>query len=315
MEVKVYIDVLFLVNLIMNYILLWFTGLFAKIELKFWRMALASAVGAIYAAAVFFIPLTFFYGILTKLVLGCLMVLLGCKPSSIRHFLKELCVFGAVTFATGGIGFAFFYFTNVGSILGAVYANGVLYLNLPAYLLVFLCAVCYIVLNLAFGFVKKIRRKHRLIFDICLMLGGKTVHLRGLYDTGNFLKETISGKSVMIAEWNRVRSLFGKSKTLLDAVSADAAPFIPITYTGLGGQDVLFAFLPDEIYMADTKLTRLSPVYVGIVDRKLDKSNDYNLILPNDFEGADFDDGGPYQGHFTDGENAVLQHKSMAGGG
>ena len=49
----IYIDIVIIENLIMNYIILLATGMVLKIEIKHMRLILASLVGAIYTVLVY----------------------------------------------------------------------------------------------------------------------------------------------------------------------------------------------------------------------------------------------------------------------
>ena len=54
MDQVVYIDVLFILNLIINYILLWVTAKASKCHASKWRILIGLSLWALYAVVIFF---------------------------------------------------------------------------------------------------------------------------------------------------------------------------------------------------------------------------------------------------------------------
>lgn len=278
MEIKVYVDVLFFVNLFMNYILLWLLSLFIKVRLKIGLSILSSCVGAIYAVGMFFIPVHAFYSVAGKIAMGGLMVWIAFLPKSLRQFIKYVCIFYTVTFVCGGMGFALLYYTGAGTFFGTIFSGGTIYMNIPIYKLIFVCTICYLLLSLAFTVARKIRRRHQLIYDVKICYREAEVNIRALYDSANFLKETSSGKSVMIVRWDSIRSLFDTTSDFNEYFSNHADSFVPIPYKSVGGHSMIFGFMPEYIYSGGAE----RKMYVGISEIRI--GDEYDAILPNDFE-------------------------------
>ena len=276
MEITVYIDVLFCTNFIFDYLLLWLTGLLTSCSARLWRMLLAAATGALYSVFVFFFPGLPLGSAIPKLLAGAAMCVLCFRPGKWQTFLRSLCIFYAVSFLYGGIIYAFLSATGIASRFGVIWQNGVLYLNLPLVPLFCLSLGCYLLLSLALrsgSYLQNLRRKI-VSFSVCYQ--GKTVSLRGLYDSGNLLQNPADGKSVIIAEWEAVAPLFpGKSY-------GDVTRLIP--YETLSGKGLLPIFLPHSILVG--KEAETENFYIGLVEKRLDRDKRWNAILPHNFKGV-----------------------------
>jgi len=286
LEIHVYIDVLFAVNLIFNYLLLWMTGLLLKRHPKTVRLLAVSVLGALYAVLSFFMSDSFACRLPAKLCIGALMALCAFRPETLRSGIRYICVFYATVFVLGGMAFAFFYFSDSAASLGTLMHNGILYVNLPVYLLALVTLLCYVLLRVAYAVGTRCHLLSRRIVPIGIQYRGKTVHLQGYRDSGNLLRDEISGKSVIIAEWKSVAPLFGERS--LQAAIKENAGFIFIHYHTIGETAALPAFLPDALYREQGKhRAMVAPIYVGLVDRNLDYERSWNAILPHDFEGEE----------------------------
>ncbi len=287
MEITVYIDVLFAMNLLFNYLLLQMTGLLLKKHIKTARLLVSASVGALYAVLSFFMSDSCICRLPAKLFIGALMAICTLRPKTVWIGIRYICVFYTTVFVMGGMAFAFFYFSDNAASLGALMRNGVLYVNLPVYLLALVSLLCYVLLRIAYAVGTRCHLSGKRIVPIGIQYRGKTVHLRGYRDSGNLLRDEISGRSVIIAEWKSIAPLFGKKRNL-QSVTKEEAGFIFIRYRTISETAALPAFLPDAVYSEQGKhLKEVTPVYIGLVDRSLDYEHTWDAILPHDFEGEE----------------------------
>ena len=106
----VYLDVVLIENLCMNYIILFATSYILKIKQKHIMMILSSLLGGIYAIATYMGVLKIYSNIFFKIILSIIMIYLAFTPNTIKLLIKELIFFYLISFVFGGCAFALLYF-------------------------------------------------------------------------------------------------------------------------------------------------------------------------------------------------------------
>ena len=90
----IYIDVLFLINLIVNYLLLYGSVLLSGAAVYRIRVFLGALIGAAYGVIVFFISLNALFSVVLKILVAALMVFVSFKGSCVKLFRFTLIFFG-----------------------------------------------------------------------------------------------------------------------------------------------------------------------------------------------------------------------------
>lgn len=186
----VYIDEVFLLNTLVDYLLLLCAAKLAGGELRRGRFALAAVLGGAYAAAVFLPGWGFLARPLCKLAAGVGMALIAYGGE--RRLLRAALVFLGVSAAFGGGVLAL-------QLWGAPAA-----LDLKTTLLA--AAGCYAFLTLIFR--RAARHAGGELAPVRLELAGRVCRLTALMDTGNTLTDPATGRPVMVAEAQRLSALF-----------------------------------------------------------------------------------------------------------
>ncbi len=196
----VYVDLLFLLNAVVNYLLLLAAGRLSGEELRRGRLALGAALGGGYAVTLFLPGLGFLAHPLCKGGAAVLMLLLGYGHS--RHLLRVGVVFLAVSAAFGG---GIFAITLLGG-RGLTLRGGVFYSSMDLRLILLSAALCYALITLALSRVGK--HPPAQLRSAAVTLNGRTVELTALVDTGHTLTDPVSGRAVLVAEGARLAGLF-----------------------------------------------------------------------------------------------------------
>lgn len=196
----VYIDSLFLLNLVVNYLLLLSAGKLAGEPLRRCWLAVGAALGALYAACVFFPGTGFLLHPLCKLGVGVLMLLLAYGGS--RHLLRVTLVFFGVSAAFGG---GIFAITLLGG-RGMTLKNGIFYSGMDLRLILLSAAGCYVLMTMVFR--RAARHSPGELRKVTVTLAGRTICLTALRDTGNTLTDPVTGRPVLVAEAARILPLF-----------------------------------------------------------------------------------------------------------
>ena len=198
----VYIDSLFLLNFVVDYLLLLCAGRLAGETLRRRRLALGAAVGAAYAAAVFFPGMGFLLHPLCKLAAAVLALLAGYGGS--RRLLRvSLCFFTAAAACGGGI----FALELLGG-RGLTLHNGVFYSAMDLRVILLSAAGCYVLITLVFHRAGRHSAAAAELAPVLLTLEGRKAALTALVDTGNTLTDPVDGRPVMVAEGERLSRLF-----------------------------------------------------------------------------------------------------------
>ncbi|MBQ4518970.1 MAG: sigma-E processing peptidase SpoIIGA [Clostridia bacterium] len=282
MEIKIYIDVLLLMNTVFDYLLLWVTGFLLKRRVETLRLLMVSFFGGLYAVCVFFLP-DFMYHLPCKLFVGALLVILAFKPKSFRLCVQYISVFLTAVFLLGGVAFFALFYTRLGSCFGAAYRNGSFYINMPVYLLLLLTCGCYFLLKTAFSVGAKLAAIGKQIVTLRVRYNGYTTGLKGFCDSGNRMRDGF-GKGVIVAEWKSLKPLFSNTASPEEA----NMEWKRIPFRALHSKGVLPAFKPEAIWLErGRRLIPVEPIYIGITMESLDFYHNWDAILPHDFEGVD----------------------------
>ena len=86
----VYIDVVFLENVLMNYIIIFATGVVIKAECKKWRIMIASLVGAIYTVVMYLNVIPIYSNFIMKFILSIVIVYIAFKTISLKKMIKNV---------------------------------------------------------------------------------------------------------------------------------------------------------------------------------------------------------------------------------
>ena len=97
-----YIDLILLENIIMNYIIILATGMICRLNIKHFRLLVASLIGAIYAILVYLVDLKIYTNLITKILISICMVYIAFNSANIKMLAKQLVIFYLTSFCFGG---------------------------------------------------------------------------------------------------------------------------------------------------------------------------------------------------------------------
>ena len=89
----IYIDVVFLENLVMNSIILVASGIILKKKMKWIRIILASSLGAIYTIIGYISVLEIYSNLILKVILSILIIYIAFNPQTVKQLWKDLLIF------------------------------------------------------------------------------------------------------------------------------------------------------------------------------------------------------------------------------
>ncbi|MDP4118646.1 MAG: sigma-E processing peptidase SpoIIGA [Bacillota bacterium] len=203
--ITVYIDMLFAVNLLMDYLLLTLTGWLCG-RAKWYRTLLGALLGTGYSTAAFFVSMGVICSFAVKVFVAVLMLIITFGVEGKRKLIKRTGIFFIVSFVAGGIVFAAFLSGN------ALISNGTVYFSATLRRLIFAGAVTYGAVRVVCACLGKFAVTRVSEVTLKIYLEEKIVEMRALSDTGNCLCEPLSGLPVCIIERRRFEQLCGESK-------------------------------------------------------------------------------------------------------
>lgn len=198
----IYLDTLFFLNAVMDYLLLLCSARLAGEQLHRLRMALGAAFGGVYAAAAVLPGMEFLLQPVFKLGTAVLMVVVGLGAS--RRLLRQAVIFFALACAFGGGVLAVSLFGGTGLSLG----GGLVYSGMDIKIVLLSAAGCYVVLTLALNRMGRHTAAAGELVRARLRLIDREVSFTVLVDTGNTLTDPVSGRPVMVADADAVATLF-----------------------------------------------------------------------------------------------------------
>ncbi len=191
----IYADSMFLLNFIIDYLLLLATAKICALPLCRWRMALAAVWGGLYAVLSVLHPELF--ALATSKIFSGLAVA-AIAFGGLGRFARSAIVFFAVSAAFGGAVYAALSLGGLSPGSGPVAA-----VSMRTLVLSF--ALCYAALSLVFHGIG--RRAQREVRSVEVSLRGLHANFRALRDTGNELRDS-KGAPIIAAEWEVIAPLF-----------------------------------------------------------------------------------------------------------
>ena len=191
----IYIDVIFAENMIMNYIILYATGVIYKEKIKLWRNILASLIGTFYAIMLY-LQIWNANSIL-KILLSIVMVYIAFYPKSFKNLIKQIAIFYLASFLFGGIAIALMYFVKPQDIL---MKNGIYIGTYPLKIVLLGSIIGFILVKIVTKIIKGKIHKNDLMCEITIVIEGMETRVKAMLDTGNTLKDPITRDSVIVVE-------------------------------------------------------------------------------------------------------------------
>lgn len=294
----VYVDVVLLENISMNYIILLASSLIGNRKVNFFKVLVASFIGGIYAIVNYVLDVSLFVNMLFKIFISVIMIKIAFQSGNKRSFFKQLMIFYLVSLTFGGSAFMLLFFVNP---QGVIFEKGHLIGTYPIKIAILGGIVGFTIVTIVSNILRKVLSEQ--ICEIEIFYQGKNTKLKTFIDSGNLLKEPISQANVIVVEKESLKNIVDQNfldnvKNILDGNLITAGVDLLknkikiIPFSSLGNENgMLVGFKPDYIKIYDDDVKTAANVIVGIYDGKLTKTNLYtSLIGLNILKESDVDD-------------------------
>lgn len=260
--IVIYVDVLFIINFFITFLILQVTSRFAKKEANVFRFVISSAFGGVYSFIIFVDSLNHIVLEVTKIFAGMIIVLIAFKFYRVKNFFKVLFIFLVCNFLFLGI-IVGIYFISKSEFIAI--NNSIIYFNISARGLLFAAFISYF---LACIVVKMYNRKLASyeIYTLVITNNDKEVTMFAFADTGNKLREPFSDSPVIIADSKKVKPLIENAKTRLIPAST------------INKNSLLLAFKPEKIVLKTANGKEvIEDAYIALSDEI--NSDSFSAIL------------------------------------
>lgn len=284
---KVYLDLTFLNNFIMDFIILWATSRLSGVRPNYTRIAIAAAMGAAYAVGYVWLSGNPLFSLTGKIVFSLLMVILAINPARWQDYGKVLLYFYVINFTVAGATIA------ASSLLAGTVVESVF----PA-IWIFVAVLAALAIGLFAGrYVKEHLLPGLLKFQVVLRFGKQHCTGHGFVDTGNALKDPLTRRPVIVAEYTLIKSCLPQDlqnlvegnqneEAILEQImsSSWANRLRLIPFSSIGRKNgMLLGVRADEVVLnIGSKDILHKNAVVGIYREQLNPQGNYQLLIPAD---------------------------------
>lgn len=286
----IYADMILVVNVLMNSIILLFTALLTGSAIKIWRIIIAAGIGSIYVLASIIDKTYFLSSVGAKLAISIVLVYTVFGFVSLGTFLLRLGTFYVTSFIFGGAVLGWLFFLN--EPYEIVKTRG--YIVQWMYLFGGVLAGAGLIIVLFRRCISSVNRR-KMLYQVHIELGGVSVPVIGMLDTGNGLYTLVGHKPVILVELQRLIPILSPEVvrylrsnpahewlTNLDQCSdtewLNRVEIVP--YCAIGNSSMLIAFRTDGITLVkDNENVSISKGTVAVYEKNLTSDNRYHALL------------------------------------
>lgn len=245
MLMKVYVDLVFLLNFYLDFLLLMITSLTLKRNTSIKRLLIGTIIGS---SSIFFLfynvgsVLLFFF----KILIALFMVIITFQYKDLKYTLNNLGYFYMISVILGG----FLYYLNLEfsyTHIGLIFINKGMSVSA-----IFLLLISPFILYIYYKQSKKFKTSYSLIYEVEIGFKNKEkIIVKGFLDTGNKLVDPITNKPILLLQKGIVEE------------KKEKIYYIP--FHSLGNNNLLKCFKPEYVMIENKKYKNY---LIGISDKK-----------------------------------------------
>ncbi len=253
----VYIDALFLTNMILNSVIVLCAEMAFRDRIRALKTIAGGAALALYSVVMFFPHTRLLYTALGKIFCTALFTLVYFRPSAVSEWIRRTAAFFALSLIICGAAFA----AAAGLLKGGTVSNGVPYFDIDFKKLLLAAGFAFIVIKAAADMFS--RNLSRCCVDLTVTADGRETSVKALIDTGCEAREPISGKPVVIIRGKSFES------------------GIPVAVSTVTSSGIIYAKKAERIECSDRNFgIDADRCLIAFVDAKLSGSGLYGAVAP-----------------------------------
>ena len=251
---KIYVDLLFLINIFFDFLLLLSVSLILKRYTKIYRIIIGSLVGGISIFFLFFNITTttlFFF----KIIIAILMILTTFGFKDIKYFFKNISYLYLISIVLGGA----LYFLNI----EFSYKNNglIFYHNGFSINFIIILIITPILLYLYIKEMKNYKLNYSKYYKVDIYFkNNKNIVINAFLDTGNNLVDPYKKRPVILVNYNKIKDYIKGEKELL------------VPYNNVNGDGLLRCIRVEKIIVNDKEIKNIllgfsfNKIYIDGID-------------------------------------------------
>lgn len=258
MYYELYIDVLFLVNFMMDYILLLLARKMLKCTATHGNVFMGAMTGSFLTCLIIVLPISHavLKFILFHAVVNTAMIRFGLRIKDMRNMIKAFFTLYAGGFLLGGVMEHLSQYAKIGSVF------------------LFVAVAAYYVVTWIWNFLDSVQKVNRYRCRAELYIGEKRYSISGIIDTGNCLHDPITNEPVSILDKKTAVKFLGDEK-------AEKVRYVP--YQSIGKQGGLLPVLRiDKMCVENDGIHWIQRPLIGISEEEISAGDSYQMILNPD---------------------------------
>jgi len=184
---KVYLDIIFIINFIYDFIILLGTSLILKRNTSFFKIVLGSVFGTL-TMFIYFIRMNNIEMILYKLVISILIIIITFGYKNIKYFFKNIYYFYLIGIILGGL----LYFIN----------NNAFFISNNLFIGIILSIIC---LYFYIKNIKELKTNYNNYIKVIIYFKEYYLSLNAFLDTGNKLKDPYTFKPIILVNKDYIK--------------------------------------------------------------------------------------------------------------
>lgn len=271
-----YAEYVFVENFIIDFILLLITGKLMKRVIMLRRLVISSLIGSLYVILTYYIGREFMTYFIVKLSISVLMIMIAFDSKGILTNIRVIICFYIASLIMVGIISALYYLTNdkltVNAIIMSIFTG-------------------YAALHFFFKEVKDRIAGHNYKRTVNVSINKRSKTFRGYIDTGNELKDPMTGKPVMVVNMDCLKDMLGEGlcrkimdfyenkcyESLIDGNNSINLRIIKYNTISNKGENMV-CIVPDEIEIINNNSSIFVDAIIGIHPKRI-SMDDYDALL------------------------------------
>ena len=286
---SIYLDVLIILNIYVNYFLLKATAKLTHTKLHSSKCVISALVGSIFSLVILLPPLNFFISFNIKLLAATIVVAIAFGISDKKRLIKMTLFFFSINFIFAGVMLSVYILIQPSFMQ---FNNSYFYIDFSLMTLIISTIIAYLIVSIIRLLLDRkaaFNEKYKVIFTA----NGSTVSLDAIADTGNTLIDVFSGKPVIICNINQLDKILPKEykyifsssnieeiqNYILNHKVLKGLKLVP--FSTINSNGVIPIFSADNIYIKGENTAKIKNVnaLIGICN---DQGNNYDAIFnPN----------------------------------